>query len=264
MSKLVYIYKDQGCIGTDNMKRWLSRHMSKCNVEYVSADDIRSGILQDNNPSALFIGGGESRFYNQKLRRIGRKNINEYIADGGQGFFFCAGSGYAAQRVFFRENSDRMNTVIALDEQHGQLGLFKGDAIWDIRDFRQDGDHRHVAKIEYSDVETGIYYYKGPYFDNLTDNDDVLSRFGGLTSHPAVIKSSYGRGSVISCSIHPEYSAQMIIASGVKKGLSAPSPKICQDSIDDFSRYILTDLISEAESPKLELNIRKKLKEPAL
>ncbi len=237
MSKLIYIYNDEGCSGNNNLKDWLVKQLgSDTRIKLVMASDIRHGILQDSPPDALFIGGGKARFFAAKLKRTGRAYIRDYVKKGGKYFGICAGAYYAASEINYEEHSKGCIQRIVSKEADGQLCLFDGKAIGVVHDYNGNGDYRHTAKIRFADKLARIYYFMGPYFDKFGKSVEVLANFAGRTNHPAAVKSKYGKGTVILSAIHPEHDAKSLTRIGLKAK---------QKGIDAFSKYLLSDLLDK-------------------
>jgi glutamine amidotransferase-like uncharacterized protein len=234
MSRPICVYNDVGCVGVDPMKNLIRRHFPEKHIEEVSASDIlNKKALLKCNPSRFFMGGGESRYLNIHLGKRGRDNILDYIHRGGLGFFACSASYYASENLQYIERFKRFTQIIKLGKKHGQLGLFSGTARGEACDFKGNGDFKNLAKVAFANSVARIYYYKGPYFVGLGEDDEVLARFSGITTHPAVVKSRYGQGLAILTSVHPEYD---------EKSLAKVGLKTTQKEIDLFSKHLFSHL----------------------
>jgi glutamine amidotransferase-like uncharacterized protein len=231
MSRPICVYNDVGCVGVNHIKSLIQRHFPQKHIEEVSSSDIlNKKALLRCAPSHFFMSGGESRYLNINLGKQGRDNILEYIYNGGRGFFPCSAAYYASSKLQYIERFKKFTQIIKLEKQHGQLGVFSGMARGEACDFKGNGDFKNLAKVSFANSVARIYYYKGPYFIGLGKDDEVLATFKGITTHPAVVKSRYGRGSAILSSVHPEYD---------EESLSKVGLKTTQKEIDTFAKYLI-------------------------
>ena len=59
----------------------------------VSAAQIRDGLLQEKNPQLLLVPGGWARLKAKALGAEGKKNIQDWVENGGTYFGVCGGAG---------------------------------------------------------------------------------------------------------------------------------------------------------------------------
>ncbi|MCV6599069.1 MAG: BPL-N domain-containing protein [Alphaproteobacteria bacterium] len=241
---LVYIYDDAGCKGVYELESCIKRNIPNCKIVKVNAEEIKGGILKKNPPSAFFIGGGQARWYINRLGKEGRKEIIDYSnKKDSLSFFICAGAYYASSFTDFKNNKKRYNERIMLGKKRGQLALFTGMS---KGRFSENKDIVSIKKIQSDDGVFNTFYFMGPDFDNLADSDKVIATFSDVKK-PAVIKCGENKNIVLS-SIHFEYPDEVL------KTLSWSYKNINQDSL---AKIIMKPLIDKINCSTIGLNCKK-------
>lgn len=204
---------------------WLvERVQDEFYLEQVDGQDIRNGVLIKNGFDVLVIPGGMAPRHHEHLKIAGRKQILQFVEQGGGYIGFCAGA-YLACGTSPNDEYEPANW---------NYGLIRA-AIKDLDHWnRGSGDH---CEVEFStlgqqiinngqDKKAGsIYRYaNGPLFELLDESLDpkagapiVFATFqteftkndapkGVMIGTPAIVGGTYGKGRVIACSPHPEKS----------------------------------------------------------
>ena len=184
----------------------LSTLLPEYSINFCDADDILKGAL-DNTIKLFVMPGGADLYYCEKLNGDGNKIIRKYVEDGGTYLGICAGAYYACSEIEWGKDTNQ--EIIGLRE----LSFIKCTAVGPIYDLIEDANiEKNWDNISTIDIEGKLYtvlYRAGPIFSEPeNDNFKVLARYCDLPENPpAIIHSSFGKGSVILSSPHIEFTA---------------------------------------------------------
>lgn len=211
--KTLLVYKDYGqwieCPLL--LKKWIEKYVPKktFKVEYTDATSIiKLDALEDPNVVALFMPGGHSRGYADKLNGEGNVKIKSFVEKGGFYFGFCGGAYYASKKTIFKGENLRI-------EKENELGLVSVSAEGSIPELTGgnyfDESIFSTASVEVKMDEKNtscIYYSGGPFFQiDLTENVKALAMYREIEK-PCVVKQVFGKGEVVLSGVHPEYMAE--------------------------------------------------------
>ncbi|CAH2560243.1 BPL-N domain-containing protein [Cardinium endosymbiont of Oedothorax gibbosus] len=178
-------------------------------VEYVSALEIIEGNGLEG--TRLFIlPGGRDLCYIESLAGKGNKRIQDYVSGGGNFLGICAGGYYSGTYVVFAEA-----TPIEVVGPRA-LGLFQGVVKGPVLAPYYYGSHKGASAarvlITYSTDEKDcyVYYNGGGYFVDAENITDTVVIAGYTNGKAAIIKCSYGLGSVVLSGVHLEYDPCMM------------------------------------------------------
>lgn len=164
------------------------------NVQYIDSNDIKNNILQEQ-PKALLIPGGASRYVSDKLNGTGNSKIKEYVSNGGLYIGICAGAYYACQRTEWHLAEGPVFSV------ENELGFFPGTAHGPIT------PNPSIERIETEkgNIINGLNWW-GPRFESDQPNAfTTLAHYVDLPGQPAAIVSGqYGQGRYLLLSPHLE------------------------------------------------------------
>ncbi|MCD4693182.1 MAG: hypothetical protein K8R79_09720 [Calditrichales bacterium] len=198
----VALYSDQGCWeesvqAAEKMIQWM-----ELTVEIVDADYINN--LGLNTFDLVLIPGGDMYQYSLDLSSQGKKNIRNFISNGGGYIGICGGAYFAAKTVIWQGNQLPMNS----------LGLYSGTSKGPINEIVPYPDYG-MCKVNIVDTThsitqsepefTWILYYSGPVL--LPDKDanvTILGRYDRGNKDPAILAFDYGKGRVFLIGTHPE------------------------------------------------------------
>ncbi len=182
----------------------------------VSAEQIRAGILREKNPQMLIVPGGWARLKAKALGTAGKKNIQNWVKNGGTYFGACggAGLGLSSKHGGFldlcgwkrKTASERLPNFsgYVLSKLHASSKILPLPVWWPSQFAPQDG----------TDVEVlASYQTPGPDFwvsdlclpHNLSKNDlRTWEKSYGinldptlLKDEPCVIRGQFGSGTYI-------------------------------------------------------------------
>ena len=174
----------------------------------VCATDIRSGVL-DQFDVVIFPGGSGSG-QAKSLNSTGRQAVVDFVEDGGGFVGICAGA-YLASTGY--EWSLGIIDARVIDREHWKRGRGDVDIEW---------TSNVVKNFELEEGSQSIVYANGPLYapahvESVPDYE-VLAYYrseintndapqGVMLNTPAIVKSTFGEGTVICISPHPEQTA---------------------------------------------------------
>jgi len=204
-----FIYDDYGA--GEFSKQQLKNCLTKCyphyQVEYVTAEQIKSGILDSGpfSPRLLCLGGGFDLGYLERLGDIGCARIRLFVETGGFYVGICAGGYFGAESLKFDEKGPL--------EVVGQrpLKFFPGVAIGPInKKFQyQNMDDTSIAtriQLEPEMEQFWCYLNGGCYFEPTETSNEkwqCLARYENGTM--AIVKCSVGKGAALLSGVHFEF-----------------------------------------------------------
>lgn len=149
--------------------------------------------------------GGADLYYCEKLNGDGNKAIRRYVEDGGNYLGICAGAYYACREIEWGKNTNQEITGLR------ELNFVNCKAVGPIYEFIEDSDidksWDNISKVKIGDKIYTTLYRAGPTFsESVNDNFKVLARYSDLPKNPpAIIYTSFGKGSVLLSSPHIEF-----------------------------------------------------------
>ncbi len=152
----------------------------------IDEDDIKEGKL--NDCSVLIIPGGYTEEYVNTLSEKGFDAIREFVFNGGGYIGICAGAYLAAEKV----------------EVPGKP---QGLGIIDIQNIRESGTKMRKIYLKEHPITNGlgneleIYYQNGP---EIIANGKVKEMASYENVKSAIVVSSFGKGTIVIFSPHPE------------------------------------------------------------
>lgn len=206
----------------------------------ISDKDINAGKLLNNGTpryKALVEPGGWAWPRNAAVTAVGEASIREFLAQGGNYIGFCAGSYNVAAKVIFAEHatgaggtynqaSDYVTYNYDLKILPSAQGPF-GWALWtdgtnpSLQEVRID-QSIPVLKAAGLPATTRFFYSGGPFFPDVSGlpNLEVWARAqkppetnsaaSTGDGQATIIRYSYGKGSVILFTYHPEVLVQEV------------------------------------------------------
>lgn len=195
---IIYVYNDLGV--SPNMVRHSIISFYNHKIIKLSANDL---INTDwyNNASLLVIPGGADLGYVNKLNGIGNNVIKKYVESGGSYLGICAGAYYSSGYVEF----DKNGIYEVLGER--ELKFFPGKSIGPILANYSYSTNSGVraAQIEVKSTLMRVYYNGGGAFENADyyPEIEIIARYKE-NNLAAIIKTNYGKGSVILSGVHFE------------------------------------------------------------
>jgi len=200
----IYDHSDGTATGPTDLMQFLNL-ANGFQCQRVSPQQIRDGVLRDYQ--VLIVPGGSGSLQAKKLEETGRKNVQDFVRDGGGYVGICAGA------------------YLATSQYTWSLGLINA-RVWDrVHWARGNGDvtlamteaGRRLLSVQQSDVS--VAYAQGPLL--VPDTRTHLPGYQVLASYKtevaqkgapedamvgthAIIRTVYGKGRVICFSPHPE------------------------------------------------------------
>ena len=189
------------------------------------------GPLEINNTKNLnalykviLYGGGWAEGYNTYTTQSGYKNIRNFVKNGGGYFGICAGSYFASDIVFWKEDYEAMPGIYN-DEY--PLNLFKGvgkGPVLDIKEWTSPTGCETIpegAAMTTVDINNSVFpnvapkleilYYGGPLFIPFANEWEKITTIATYNvpdspadGKPAMIIFPYGNGQVFLTGPHPE------------------------------------------------------------
>jgi glutamine amidotransferase-like uncharacterized protein len=171
----------------------------------ITAAEIQQGKL--SNFQAVMFPGGSGSAQGQKLDKLGREQVRQFVLDGGGYIGICAGA-YLASADY--DWSLHLLDAKVLDRKHWDRGF----GTVQLRVSEGNGKHLGVY-----DAEIRCYYHQGPLLspanrDDLPDfeswavfDSEVKKKGvpdGIMVGTTAIAASHFGRGRVLAISPHPE------------------------------------------------------------
>lgn len=180
-----------------------------CSYELITASQIRSNYLDQNQDAVLCFGGGFDLGFLSSLSQEGCKNIQNFVSSGGAYLGICAGAYFACKQIEFDLNGP-------LEVKGERLGLFDGIAKGPInKKFAYNcEDHCAAVKLRvqsgeqaFSYLNGGCYFEpSGKYFSSLltycyTQNEQAFVDCDGKM---AVLEARFGMGKCVLSGVHFE------------------------------------------------------------
>lgn len=117
----IYIFRDYGVsvACAENIKFSLSMSLQdwSFHIRYVSAEDIRNGVLNVDKTSLFVMGGGRFTEVRKTLGPEGLQAIKNYIRDGGGYCGICMGAYAAFEDIEFHGKEKRIGKGLAIFNQ---------------------------------------------------------------------------------------------------------------------------------------------------
>lgn len=169
-------------------------------VEKLDSKAINFGSL--NGFSVLCIPGGDMYRYTEDINIEGRRNIRNFIEEGGGYLCICGGAYFSLNKVVWRGRTLPMET----------LRLVSGIAIGPLDELPPYPEYamikvtsREKGKSFFNDLNEAFWvlYYWGPAL-NLDDNSQA-SILGVYADNelPVLVTSEHGKGRVVLVGVHP-------------------------------------------------------------
>ena len=180
-------------------------------VAFVDGKDVENGVLKDFD---LFVmGGGSPHTEYNSLGEQGRKNVVEFVRNGGAYYGICAGAFLALQT---RSPNFPHLGLVPFKEQPEKV--YRGWSEMSVRFTDWAGELGFVGSSR-----RFVLYWSGPVMlpgDPMPDTDvKVLARYHGnvvntfsgkpidaMTGHACIVGGRVGKGRVIASGPHPEAS----------------------------------------------------------
>lgn len=202
----VYDHSDGSANGPKNLMKFLTAE-NGFDCQRISPAEIREGRLRDFD--ALVMPGGSGSLQAKKLEEKGRKEVQDFVSNGGGYIGICAGAYLASSHYDW--SLDLINARV-WDRSHWARG--QGTVTLGVTTSGQQTLNTDSAEVD-------VYYGQGPLLvpDNNPDlpGYEVLARYdsevaekgaqpGAMSGTHAIIRSVFGSGRVICFSPHPEKS----------------------------------------------------------
>ena len=174
----------------------------------VCASDIRSGVL-DQFDVVIFPGGSGSG-QAKSLNNTGRQAVVDFVEDGGGFVGICAGA-YLASTGY--EWSLGILDARVIDREHWKRGRGKVDIEWtanvmqdfDLEEGTQSISYANGPLYAPANVDSIPDYEVLAYYRSEINTNDAPQ--GIMLNTPAMVKSTFGEGTVLCISAHPEQTA---------------------------------------------------------
>jgi len=214
----IYDHSDGSAKGPKALRRILTAEQGFECIK-VTPEDIQNQGLKDCH--VLIMPGGSGSLQAKKLGETGRKNIQQFVTNGGGYVGICAGS-YLASSDY--EWSLHLLNAKVFDRAHWARGT--GDVTMKMT------DEGKLLLFEDSN-ELKVYYGQGPLlvpdtkpdlpaYEPLAEYSSEIAKKGAPTGvmigTTAIARAPYGKGRVICYSPHPEVSGgpNHLISMGVR------------------------------------------------
>lgn len=193
----------------------------------VNADDVKNGILFNENHHTLMLGfpGGTGMNQMKGLGLTGANQVRNFVARGGYLAGYCAGAYNSATYYKYKsphkEQQPDMNVLTP-------FRFFDGGGIGTIPELlepclpgteRKGWEYANVVPIDFINDygvqdRASAVYIKGPYYKPAPNEEKlaVLATYSGLVDEEgqpriAIAMKEYGDGLVTFCGVHPEMTA---------------------------------------------------------
>ena len=159
--------------------------------------------LEDKNGIALFMPGGSSRYFQEKILKKDTEYLEAFVRRGGILSVSCGSAYWLSKELYF----ERHDTIFNKPTNSGNLVLFDGLCKGPIQEispgkFSPDPENVKIIKIISKNGETFVYYHGGPEF--LGDSSFVpTSSYEGTKINASGYKE-IGAGVVLFFSFHIE------------------------------------------------------------
>ena len=209
----VGVYFDNGSPG--RMRDAIIGHCSmdqEIRVFDLNARQIRNGYLKYCD--VLVMPGGEGSIQSKTLEEKGRRNIVNYVENGGGYYGICAGAYLGAEVEQGFEQFKYLELIPAVPDHHGH-GWARGAAMMNLKT-TVEGE-KYFPKLDRFTCD----YFQGPVLSIHGDVSKckVLVQFAGSVDHKipeskdfmpgmaAIVVGKRKEGTVVLCSPHPEETA---------------------------------------------------------
>jgi glutamine amidotransferase-like uncharacterized protein len=197
----VAVYSDNGTreesvLAGEKMFEWMGYAVSLVNADYINDNGLDKFKI-------LYIPGGDMYQYATDLSSQGKKNIKDFIREGGAYIGICGGAFFAAKKVIWR--GQQLSMV--------SLELFSGTAegpIDEIIPYPEYGMCQvNIVDTVHPITESGpdsmwILYYWGPALNVENDASAVILGTYNIGNLPVMLAINYGLGRVFLIGTHPE------------------------------------------------------------
>jgi glutamine amidotransferase-like uncharacterized protein len=220
MQKIAIYKTDEG--GAALFHKQLQAMTAKYNVDIrlVTAQDISSGILEDEVSGLVVPGRSRGQYYRDELGDDGFQHIQSATQNGMAVLAVCAGSYILSAEAAWNNSLDRD------DRKNAQCAypIFKGRTVGPLAHLWENGYQANgtntghmtllsanIVNVKFSNVAEDVpalYWGGGAFEADASQDCDVLARHSDDDATPAVIEFSCGHSRVIFSNIHPEISAQ--------------------------------------------------------
>jgi glutamine amidotransferase-like uncharacterized protein len=205
--KKILIYRDYGQIpdSVNYLKIWLESIFSKTySIEFTDATSIIKLNALNNNVAALFMPGGFSKGFYEKLKGQGNNIIKKFISNGGLYYGICAGAYYACTHIQFNAKNYQLTST-------DTLGLVPTVALGSIKElcfnnlYNNDALSSNACSLKLNNgMLHNCFYSGGPIF--LNNNLESLATYNTLHGQQnAVVSHNYNKGKLILIATHPEF-----------------------------------------------------------
>ena len=202
MLQNIVIYQDEG-VGEFGIT-CLQKFFAEDDIRLCTSSDVIAGSAFEN-ADIFIIPGGADLPYCRKLNGAGNQNIRNYVEKGGTYLGICAGAYYACRDIEFHKG--------ARDEicAERELALMPATAIGSIPELASPYDMtlKSAAIIPLKRPGLHAYYHGGPYF-RLHAPAEILADYDLPYEAPAIVKTTYGKGTVILSGVHFETTPAML------------------------------------------------------
>ncbi|MDR3126576.1 MAG: hypothetical protein LBT92_03010 [Rickettsiales bacterium] len=232
--KQVLVYRDEGTKLTDVIACRILDHGNKTAVGFVTAYDIKYGALEEGCDLLIVGGGIGTRAYEEKLGPKGAGKIREFVRKGGRYLGICAGACYGMKNTHWgfstpKEIIDQYSPALVEGVAYGTIKLDVDHGIRDgamdkslaIRMYDGTAKSSTVVGLKWSGGKTSKAFYSGGcWFYGPDGAFETLAGYDfGNYEKSAVIRASYGRGTVVLSGPHIELGAEDMakLSRGLKK-----------------------------------------------
>jgi len=192
------------------------------NCQWVSAKDVRNGVLQDPNALMLVLPGGRSgQEMREALADDGATNIVSAIHDGMGALGICRGGYLLGKKIeYAKEEPGHEKRVFS------PLGVFNATVKGELPflPYEKEGPLRGWHRAALTNVgfghkrEAQLFYWGGgmllPEGGKPTKDMLVLARYNSLPGRPiAIAAQRVGQGVAIFAGVHTEVSGRALIKS---------------------------------------------------
>lgn len=172
----------------------------------VDAAMIRAGVLE--NTDVLIVPGGSSNLESKTLGEEGRQAIRDFVAKGGGYFGVCAGAYLALESSPTHPEMLHLapfNSPTTTGTAMLMLRVTaRGEALLGVKKGRHEVRFSEGPAMTPSlPVEEADFEILATYDSNVNpDGDPPQPTYAGTA---AIIAGTYGKGRVVACAVHPEY-----------------------------------------------------------
>jgi len=209
MFKEIAVYCDSG-VDPDSLKytiRSLQRELQPREyvIRRIRAKEVIQGDWRSRS-RAFMMPGGRDIFYLKALAGKGAEQIRSFVEEGGVYLGICAGAYFASGAIEFEKGGDL--EVCGARPLKFFPGLASGPTYGNGKYSIQGHSGVEAASISWKNGACYTYFNGGCSFEEYPDIK-ILSRYEDIENQPpAIIQSSFGKGTAILSGVHLEYSTQ--------------------------------------------------------